>query len=121
MSDTENKNPELNSFHSFMLNLQGGAINQMMTEALHEAARQVADACTDRGGKHEATITLKLKLTMDQKDKIIEVYPSVDEKRPKVPLGRAGMFFVSANGHFLKENPRQLTIEDELAKRRDQA
>lgn len=112
------KNPELHSFHSFVLNLDGGGINDMLTEAMHKASREVADACCERGGTHEATITLKLKFRMDQKDKVMEVFPSVDEKLPKAPLGRAGMFFIDKDGKFTKENPRQLTIDDELARKR---
>jgi len=114
----DHKDQDLNSFHSFMLRLQDGAINKMLTDALAKGVTEISDACASRGGRHEATITLKLKLSMDQKDKVVEVYPSVDEKHPKVPLGRAGMFFAGENGRLLRENPRQLTLEDEVARQR---
>lgn len=116
----EAKDQDLNSFHSLMLRLQGGAINDLMTKAVAKAVQEVADACADRGGKHKATVTLSLEFTMDQKDRTVEIHPKVDEKHPKVPLGRAGIYFVGSGGRLLRESPRQLTIEDEFERKRQE-
>lgn len=114
------KDQDLKSFHSFVLKLNGGSVNDQLNEVMKKCVREVSDACHDRGGKHEATMKLTLKFVMDQKDRIVEVYPAIDEKYPKVPLGRAGMFYAGSDGEMLRENPRQATFEDELERQRKQ-
>jgi len=123
MSDIDaqpSKDGDLKSFHSMILKLDHGALNDLLTEKMKEGIREISDACHDRGGKHEAVLTLKLKFQMDQKDRVVEIYPDVDCKLPKAPLGRAGLYFANEKGEFLRENPRQLTLEDELERQRRQ-
>lgn len=93
----------------------------MLNESMKKVIQEISDACMDRGGVHKGSITLKLEFKMDQKDKIVEIFPTVDEKLPKAPLGRAGMFWVNGDGTLSRENPRQLTLDDELEKRRNEA
>ena len=114
------KDHDLNSFHSLMLRLEGGALNEELTAAVKKCVQEIADACTDRGGVQKSTITLKLEFKMDQKDKVVEIQATVDEKHPKAPRGRAGLFFCDSNGHLTRENPRQLTLDDELSRQRSQ-
>jgi len=115
---TENKDVDLKSFHMLLTRLETGALNQELTDAIHQAVREISDACLDRGGKHKSTITLKLEFAMDYKDKIVEITADVATKFPKAPRGRGGMFYCNSDGHLLRENPRQLTLDDELAEKR---
>lgn len=113
-----NRDADLRSFHSFISKLEGGALNEELTEKIKLAIQEISDACLDRGGKHKATVTLKLDFVMDHKDKIVEVYTDITEKMPKAPRGRAGMYFCDSEGNLTRENPRQLTLEDELERQR---
>lgn len=54
-----NRDADLKSFHSMLLKLDGGGINDELTEKMKECCREIADACLDRGGKHRASLTLK--------------------------------------------------------------
>lgn len=112
------KDQDLKSFHSFLLKLENGVLNEHLTEAMKKAIEEISDACMDRGGKHKATIALKIEFIMDQRDKVLEVNTDLDTKLPKAPRGRAGMFFVGQDGFPSRENPRQLTLEDELERQR---
>lgn len=115
---TNDKSQDLRSFHSLLTRLEGGALNEELTQAMKKCVQEISDACLDRGGAHKASVILKLEFKMDQKDKVVEVTASVDEKLPKAPRGRGGLFFCDADGNLTRENPRQLTLEDELARRR---
>jgi len=116
--DTSHKDVDLKSFHMLLTRLEGGALNEELTREIHKAVQEISDACLDRGGKHKASVTLKLDFVMTQKDKIVEVEADIQTKLPKTPRGRAGMFFCNEHGHLLRENPRQLSLDDELAKKR---
>lgn len=123
MSQSENAQPkdqDLRHFNTFLLRLEGGALEEELSQKLKAAVREISDACADRGGKHTASITLKLSLMMDQKDKVIEVSAEINEKMPKAPRGRAGLFFCDADGNMTRENPRQMSFDDELQRRRDE-
>lgn len=113
------KDQDLSSFHSFIMRLDGGGLNDELSELMKKCVREISDACLDRGGVQKASMTLKLEFKMDQKDKVVEIYPTVDEKLPKAPKGRVGMFFARADGSFTRENPRQLTLDDELERQRE--
>ena len=111
----------LQRFNTLLPQLEGGRLNDDLTDAVQNCVREIADACADRGGVHKATLTLTLTFKMDQKDKVVEIEGAVNEKLPKAPRGRAGMYYCDANGNLTKENPRQLTLDDELQKRRERA
>lgn len=111
---------DINSFHSLITRLEGGALNDELTELVRKCVREISDACNDRGGTHKASLKLNLEFKMDQKDKVCEIQASVDEKMPKTPRGRAGMFYVTADGRLSRENPRQMSFDDELERRRQQ-
>lgn len=113
-----NTSGDLKSFHSFVLKLENGALNEDLSEAMRKCIKEISDACLDRGGSHTSTLTLSLKFKMDQKDKMLEVSADFAEKVPKAPRGRAGIFYADEHGNPLRENPRQLTLEDELARKR---
>lgn len=111
---------DINSFHSLMLRLEGGALNDELTKLVHKCVQEVSDACLDRGGVHKASLKLSLEFKMDQKDKVVEIQASVDEKMPKTPRGRAGMFYVTADGKLSRENPRQMSFDELEQRRQDQ-
>lgn len=110
----------LKQFNTFITQLEGGALNEELGEKMRECIKEISDACLDRGGVHKASLTLKIDFTMNQKDKIVEVEADVVSKYPKAPpRGRAGMFFCDAEGNLTRENPRQMSFDDELQRRRD--
>ena len=111
--------PSLQRLNTLLPQLEGGTLNEELTEMMQRCIREIADACHDRGGKHKASLTLRLDFEMDQKDKVVEISAVINEKLPKAPRGRAGMYFADENGNLLRENPRQLTLDDELKKRRE--
>lgn len=112
------KDQDLRQFNTLVCKLEGGALNEELTEAMKKAVREISDACLDRGGTHKASITLKLEFKMDQKDKIVEISAEVNEKMPKTPRGRGGLFFTDSEGNLTRENPRQLDLMDELERKR---
>lgn len=114
------KDVDLRKFHSLLSKLEGGALNEALSEMLNKAVKELSDACLDRGGTHKASITLTLNLEMNQKDKIVEITAEIKDKMPKAPRGRAGMFWCDSEGNLVRENPRQLTLEDELERQRRQ-
>jgi hypothetical protein len=113
-----NKDSDLKVFHLFLARLQNGAINDLLTEAMQKAIEEVSNACMDRGGKHKSTVTFKIDFIMSQKDRILEIDCDINEKHPKVPLGRVGVFFVGNDFFPAREDARQMTLEDELARKR---
>lgn len=115
---SSDRDRDLKRFDTFILKLNNGSVNEELSEVIKKCVREISDACHDRGGKNEASLKLTLKFVMDQKDRIVEIYPAIDEKYPKVPMGRAGMFFAGIDGELLRENPRQETFEDELERQR---
>lgn len=115
-----NQDSDLRSFHTMIARLKDGSLNEELTELVKKCVMEIADACLDRGGKHSSELTLKLKFTMDHKDKIVEIFPEISEKYPKAPMGRAGMFFCNAKGELTRNSPHQLSLEDELHKKRMQ-
>lgn len=108
----------LRQFNTFITQLEGGALNEELTAAMKKCVEEISDACLDRGGVHKASLVLKLDFVMNHKDKIVEVSADINEKYPKAPRGRAGMFFCDKDGNLTRENPRQMSFEDELAKKR---
>lgn len=111
---------DLKKFHSLITRLEGGALNEELTELVQKACSEIADACADRGGTHSASVSLKLNFSMNYKDKIVEITADVSDKMPKAPRGRGGMFFIDAEGNLTRENPRQLTLDDELQRKREE-
>ena len=103
----------LQRFNTLLPQLEGGRLNDEMTEAVQRCVQEISDACLDRGGVHKASLTLTLTFKMDQKDKVVEIEASLVEKMPKAPRGRAGMYYC--------ENPRQMSFDDELQKRRERS
>lgn len=107
----------LRQFSTFITQLEGGALNEELTAAMKKCVEEISDACLDRGGSHKASLVLKIDFTMNHKDKIVEVQADINEKYPKAPRGRAGMFFCDKDGNLTRENPRQMSF-DELSQRR---
>lgn len=101
-----------------MAELEGGALVEELSDRLRHCVQEISDACLDRGGSHKATLVIKLDLSMNQRDKVVEIQATVDEKTPKAPRPRAGIYFCNDEGYLTRENPRQLTIEDELQRKR---
>lgn len=112
---------DLRNFSTMIVRLEGGALNEELSEVVKKAVKEISDACADRGGTHKSTITLSLEFVMNQKDKVVEVTAAIGEKYPKAPRGRAGMFFADKDGNMTRNSPHQMTIEDELQKRRNEA
>lgn len=108
----------INSYHVFVTKLQGGAFNEDLTEAMKRCVSEVADACADRGGKHKGKITVTYEFSMDAKDRVIEVNADIVEKLPKAPRGRVGLFWCDSEGNLLRQDPRQMSFDDELEKKR---
>lgn len=116
--EQNNKDSDLKRFGLLVARLEGGALEDTLSEEMRECVREVSDACLDRGGKQKASLTLKLEFVIDQKDKVVEIYTDVQKKLPKAPRGRGGMFYADSDGGLTRENPRQITFEDELEKKR---
>lgn len=108
----------LRNFNTMITQLEGGALNEALSEAVKECVREIADACIDRGGAHAASLTLKLNFKMKQTDRFLEIEADLQTKTPKAPRGRAGVFFCNADGELTRQDPRQLTLEDELNRKR---
>ena len=108
----------LKGFPQVLMRLQGGAFAENCTEALQECIQEVADACSDRGGKHKVTMTITLDVTMDQRDRVVEIVPAVSNKLLKEPKPRPDAFWINTDYNLTTNNPRQMTFEDELAKKR---
>lgn len=112
------RDADLQHFNQFITKLEGGALNEELSDLVRQCVQEISDACLDRAGKHTASITLKLDFTMNHKDKLVEIGADIASKFPKAPRGRVGLFFCDAEGNLTRENPRQMTFEDELEKRR---
>jgi len=108
----------ITNFHALLTQLSGGALAEELSEEMRKCVQEIQDACMDRAGSHKASLTLKLDFVMNHKDKVCEIYPEVVTKMPKAPKGRAGMYFTDEDGNFTRENPRQLTLDDELERKR---
>ena len=113
MSDSQLKN-----FNTFLVQLEGGALVEELGEAMRECVREIQDAATDNGGTHSSKLTLDLTFKINHKDRYVEIYPEFKTKLPKLPRGSRAIFFADADGNFTREDPRQLTIEDEMEKQR---
>lgn len=109
----------LRHFNMLITQLEGGALNEELSDKIREIISEISDAAMDRAGTHKGELTLKLKFEMNHKDKIVEVAADVVSKLPKCPRGRAGLFWADEDGNLLRENPRQLTLEDEMARQRE--
>jgi len=94
------KDTDLRQFNTLLCKLEGGALNEELTEAMKKAVREISDACMDRGGVHKASITLKLEFKMDQKDKIVEISAEINEKLPKAQRPRGGLYFTDSEGNL---------------------
>lgn len=113
-----NQNQLLRNFNTMITQLEGGALNEDLSEKIRECVREISDACLDRGGTHKASVTLKLEFVMNQKDKVVEIYPDIQSKLPKAPRGRGGLYFCDSEGNLTRENPRQMDLMDELERKR---
>lgn len=110
----------LQHFNTLITQLEGGALNEALSEEIRKVVSEISDAAMDRGGVQKGSVTLKLDFKIDQKDKIIEVQADVKTKVPQTPRGRAGMFWCDSDGNLTRENPHQMSFDDELARRRKQ-
>lgn len=50
----------LRNFNTMITQLEGGALNEELSEKVRECIQEIGDACLDRGGRHKASLTLKL-------------------------------------------------------------
>lgn len=112
------KDTDLKHFHNLLTKLEGGGFSDDCDRKMANCIKEISDACLDRAGTHKAELTIKIKFEMNHKDKVVEIYPDLQEKLPKAPRGRGGLYYCNADGFLTRENPRQLTLEDELEKRR---
>jgi len=115
MSD---KDIDLKSFHMLLTRLESGGLAEELTEKMKKCVTEISDAAFDRGGKHKASLAVKIEFSLDAKDRIIEVSADISEKYPKAPRGRGGMFFADSDGNLTRENPSQMSFEDELQRKR---
>lgn len=111
----------LKNFNTFITQLEGGALNEQIGEAIRECVSEISDACADRAGTHKASVALKLDFVMNHKDKIVEVSADLQTKLPKTPRGRGGLFWCDAEGNLTKQNPHQMSFEDELERKRNES
>lgn len=114
------KDQDLKHVHILLTKLEGGGFAEELDGLMQNCIREISDACMDRAGTHKATMNIKLEFQMNHKDKVVEIYADVSEKLPKTPRGRCGLYYCNADGHLTRENPRQLTLDDELEKKRMQ-
>ena len=108
----------LKHFQSFIGHVDGGALAEELTDKMREVIQQIADHCFEHGGTHKGSLVLKLDFKMDQKDRYVEVNADVKQTLPKTPRGRAAIYFTDSEGNLTREDPRQITIEDELERQR---
>lgn len=74
----------------------------------------VIQAMAETGGDGKITIELPFKLN---KAGQIECTPKITSKIPQQPIG-TGIFFADDAGRLTRRDPRQMDIEDEIARRR---
>lgn len=117
---SNHKNNLLKNFISVLGQLEGGRLQEELSEEMRSCIQEISDACLDRGGTHKASLTLKLDFIMNQQDKIVEVKADVVKKIPKAPRGRAGVYWCDSEGNLTRENPRQLHFDDEIERRRQE-
>ena len=113
-------NPEdqnLKNFSLFLQQLEGGALNDELSERVREAVQEVNDACMHNGGKKKATLTLKLDIEKDAQDRYVEVKADIQSKHPKIPRGRAGVFFSDSEGNLMRQDPQQRNFDEVLEAR----
>ena len=97
------------SFIATLQNIRDGALVAQLTENLQDVVEAVSEH--RKVGKLVITLTIK-----PNGDEAVTVSPSVKATKPEASVGDA-MFFVS-EGNLVRRNPRQMDIEDELARRR---
>ena len=115
MPQPEDQN--LNNFSLFIQQLEKGALHDELSENIKKCVKEIADACCDRGGKHKATLTLKVDFVMNQQDKFVEVTADVKTKVPEAPRGRGGIFFAHDDGSLTRQDPNQRTFDEVMTKR----
>lgn len=81
---------------------------------LNDEMLDVVDKVHETGKSGSVTLTLTFKKNGEG---AVTISPAVKAKKPEQPLGDA-LFFVSGGGALSRRNPRQMDIEDELARAR---
>lgn len=97
------------SFIATIQNIRDGALLELLTGKLNEVVEGVE--------QHRKSGTLTLTLTIKPNgDDAVTIASAVKAKIPEATVGDA-LFFV-AGGNLVRRNPRQLDIEDEIARKR---
>lgn len=115
MTNAEDYN--LKNFATLLQQLEGGALNDELGEKVREAVQEIHDACEANGGKKKARITLTLDIEKDAQDRFIELTAGVQSKHPKIPRGRAGVFFSDRDGNLTRQDPQQMTMDEVMQAR----
>lgn len=97
------------SFNATVQNIREGALLELLTSKLHE----VVEAVQEHGKVGEITLTLSIKPNGDD---AVTISSKVKAKIPEGTVGDA-LFFVNG-GNLLRRNPRQMDLEDEIARKR---
>jgi hypothetical protein len=56
MTSPSSKDQDLKRFNTLITRLEGGALEEELTEKIRKAVSEISDACTDRGGTHKARL-----------------------------------------------------------------
>lgn len=99
------------SFLATIQNIRDGALLELLSDKLHE----IVEAVETHHKVGELTVTLTIK---PNGEGAVTISPKVKAKVPDTTVGDA-LFFVS-EGNLLRRNPRQMDIEDEIARKRNE-
>lgn len=97
------------SFNATIQNIRDGALLELLTGKLSE----VVEAVQEHGKAGSLQITLSIKPNGDD---AVTISSKVKASVPEATVGDA-LFFVSG-GNLVRRNPRQIDIEDEIARKR---
>lgn len=101
------------NFLSFLQTFRRGELTRQADEQLEK----VISAIKETGGKGDITIKIPFKLN---KGGQLECTPTVNATIPQRPMG-TGIYFANDEGRLSRRDPNQLDIEDEIARRREEA
>lgn len=99
------------SFNATVQSIRDGALLELLTGKLNEVVEAVQE--------HRKVGTLSLTLTIKPNgEDAVTVVSKVGAKIPEGTVGDA-LFFVNG-GNLVRRNPRQIDIEDEIARKRSE-
>lgn len=94
---------EVHTFRAFLHQIDGGKLEEEVTEKLGEIAQRLQDHIEKFGGEPKATLKLNFKFKL--KKGVVEIDADYECKLPKAPA--AGALMWPVKGGFTVNHPRQ--------------